>query len=233
MNTQITVCRERKPAPSRATAFGVEWNEGCREFHPKERAHTQRQGRPSNVRCKLSWAEVVDNYVFDGPDGKVTLADLFDGQHQLNVYHVAVSPRWREGYDAWSPLADRLDALARVPHRGVSRVAVSRTPLPEIEAIKKHLGWRFPWVSSFHGTFNFDYYTSFTRDYGADRQTISRIPVVNAFRMEATGAIVHAYSAYVDDGDLPLFANYPERNGTTWDHPGGVEGFAQWQQVGI
>ena len=100
-----------------------------------------------------------------GPDGKETLAELFGGKSQLIVYHFMFGPDWEQGCPSCSFLADHFDgAIVHLAQRDVTMLAVSRAPLPQIEAFKKRMGWRFKWVSSYGSDFNRDYHVSFTKD---------------------------------------------------------------------
>ena len=100
-------------------------------------------------------------YVFDGPRGRETLADLFDGRSQLIVQHFMLGPGWKEGCVGCSFKSDHIDGtLAHLEHHDVSFVSVSRAPFEEIEAFKKRMGWKFNWVSSNANEFNYDYNVS-------------------------------------------------------------------------
>jgi len=102
-------------------------------------------------------------YVFDTPKGKKNLSELFDGRNQLIVYHFMLGPGWGAGFPGCSFLSDHIDgALPHLEHHDVTLTAVSRAPFAEIEAYKKRMGWRFPWVSAFATDFNYDYHVSFT-----------------------------------------------------------------------
>jgi len=148
-----------------------EWLVARTEHLAKGKAFTKARDRLSAERRALPWVKVEKNYVFDTPDGKKTLADLFGGRSQLIVYHFMLGPGWGDGCPSCSLLADHFDGM--LPHlaaRGVTFTAVSRAPLAEIEAYKKRMGWRFPWVSSHGSDFNFDYGVSFTlNDEGEGR----------------------------------------------------------------
>jgi predicted dithiol-disulfide oxidoreductase (DUF899 family) len=101
--------------------------------------------------------------VFDGPNGKETLADLFGGKSQLIVYHFMLGPGWEEGCPSCSLLADHFDgAVIHLAQRDVAFVVVSRAPLEQIEKFKRRMGWHFKWVSSFGNDFNYDYHVSAT-----------------------------------------------------------------------
>ena len=102
------------------------------------------------------------NYVFDGPGGRETLAELFEGESQLVVYHFMFGPDWKEGCPHCSFWSDHYDAM--IPHlkaRGVSFAVISRAPLAEIKPFKKRMGWRFKWLSSSKNDFNYDFHASF------------------------------------------------------------------------
>ena len=116
----------------------------------------------SKKRRALPWVKVEKDYVFEGADGPVTLADLFDGRSQLIVYHFMFGPDWEEGCPGCSLLSDQVDgARQHFEHNDVSFVAVSRAPIEKLQAYRKRMGWKFRWVSSAASDFNFDYHVSF------------------------------------------------------------------------
>ena len=101
--------------------------------------------------------------MFDGPNGKETLSDLFAGRNQLLVYHFMFGPDWTEGCPSCSFWADSYDGIVvHLNHRDVSLVAISRAPLEKLEGYKARMGWSFRWVSSYGNDFNRDYQVSFT-----------------------------------------------------------------------
>lgn len=100
-------------------------------------------------------------YTFDTPEGKQTLADLFEGRSQLIVSHFMFGPGWEEGCDGCSFLSDHFDgANLHLAHHDVTLLAVSRAPLEELLPFKKRMGWRFRWVSSNNTDFNHDFHAS-------------------------------------------------------------------------
>src|SRR5471030_2882503 len=142
----------------------AEWVVARKELLKKEKEFTQQRDALSAERRKLPMVKIDKEYVFDGPAGKETLADLFDGRSQLIVYHFMFGPGWEEGCKSCSYLADHFDgANWHLPERDVTFVVVSRAPLAEIEPYKKRMGWRFKWLSSNGNDFNFDYRVSFTK----------------------------------------------------------------------
>src|ERR1700719_2156546 len=143
----------------------AEWITARKELLKKEKELTRQKDAVSAERRQLPWVRVEKEYTFDGPTGKKTLADLFDGRSQLIVYHFMFGPEWEEGCPSCSFNMDHTDGtLVHLAQRDVSFAAVSRAPLSKIEAFKKRMGWRFAWVSSFGTDFNYDYRASFTQD---------------------------------------------------------------------
>src|SRR4029453_8709888 len=129
----------------------------------KEKEFTRARDQLSQERRELPWVRVDKPYMFDGPDGKVTLGDLFAGRSQLIVYHFMFAPDWEEGCKSCSFWADNFNGISiHLNHRDVTFTAVSRAPLAKISAYKERMGWSFPWVSSYGSDFNFDYHVSFT-----------------------------------------------------------------------
>jgi predicted dithiol-disulfide oxidoreductase (DUF899 family) len=122
---------------------------------------------------------VEADYVFDTPQGRKSLAELFENRSQLVAYHFMLGPGCDAGCMGCSFLADHLDTtLPHLNHHDVTHVTVSRAPLPEIEAYKRHMGWRFPWASSFGNSFNADYSVSFKEEEFARRGVLQLHPNV-------------------------------------------------------
>src|SRR6202790_1846588 len=127
-----------------------EWLAARKELLTGEKKFTRMRDELSRQRRELPWVKVDKNYVFDGPNGKVTLADLFDGRSQLIIYHFMFGPEWQEGCPSCSFNMDHTDgALVHLAQRDVTFVAISRVPLSKIETFKGRMGWRFKWVSSY------------------------------------------------------------------------------------
>jgi predicted dithiol-disulfide oxidoreductase (DUF899 family) len=142
--------------PSTVVSKG-QWLIARKDLLTREKELTRLRDEVSRHRRELPWVKVEKEYVFDGPNGKEALADLFDGHCQLIVYHFMLGPDWEEGCKSCSYLADHFDgANWHLPHRDVSFVAISRAPLSEVEPYKKRMGWRFKWVSSYNNDFNFE-----------------------------------------------------------------------------
>src|SRR6266851_6970312 len=127
-----------------------EWFAARKQHLCKEKELTRLRDELSRQRRELPWVKVEKPYVFDGPDGKETLAELFNGRSQLIVYHFMFGPGWEHGCPSCSLLADHVDgSVVHLAHRDVTLLAVSRAPLPQIEAFKMRMGWHFKWVSSY------------------------------------------------------------------------------------
>jgi len=189
-----------------------EWTEARKAFLDKEKEFTRARDRLSAERRALPWVKVDKAYVFDTPEGKKTLAELFDGRSQLIVYHFMLGPDWKEGCPSCSFLADHFDgANIHLAQRDVTFVAISRAPLAEIEAFRRRMGWHFPWVSSFTNDFNFDFHVSFKEDevgkkaeYNYERQEIDsdEMPGASVFYKDETGGVFHTYSAFARGLDI-------------------------------
>jgi predicted dithiol-disulfide oxidoreductase (DUF899 family) len=185
----------------------AEWLVARKELLKKEKALTKLRDELSSQRHQLPWVKVEKNYVFEGPTGKVALADLFDGRSQLVVYHFMFGPDWNEGCPSCSFNMDHTDgALVHLAQRDVAFAAISRAPMPKIEAFKKRMGWRFKWVSSYASDFNYDFRVSFTKeemakgkvDYNYDLVEFpsAEAPGTSVFYRDKAGAVFHTYSAY-------------------------------------
>jgi predicted dithiol-disulfide oxidoreductase (DUF899 family) len=186
----------------------------------KEKEFSQVRDELSRLRRELPWVKVEKKYVFDAPNGKETLADLFAGRSQLIVYHFMFGPGWEQGCPSCSFLSDHIDgSLVHLANRDVTLVVVSRAPLSQIEEFKKRMGWRFKWVSSCENDFNFDYHVSFTKEemakgsvyynYRMQPFGVEEGPGVSVFHKDEMGTIFHTYSAYARGLDLLIGAyNY-------------------------
>ena len=142
-----------------------EWLAARTALLAREKELTRARDRLSAERRSLPWVRVEKTYVFDTLEGRQTLGDLFDGRSQLIVKHFMLGPGWEEGCVGCSFHADHIDgARVHLENHDVTLLAVSRAPLPEIEAFKQRMGWHFRWVSSFESDFNFDYHVSFSPD---------------------------------------------------------------------
>jgi predicted dithiol-disulfide oxidoreductase (DUF899 family) len=190
-----------------------EWTAARLRLLAEEKELTRMRDKLSARRRELPWVAVDKTYVFDGPNGKETLAELFAGRSQLVIKHFMLGPGWKEGCVGCSFSADSLDgALVHLEHHDVSVVVVSRAPLPEIEAFKQRMGWKFKWVSSYGSDFNYDYQASFAPEdveagkvpynYGLTDRAGEEMPGVSVFCKDDNGAVMHTYSTYARGTEL-------------------------------
>jgi predicted dithiol-disulfide oxidoreductase (DUF899 family) len=183
-----------------------DWLQARRELLAKEKELTRHRDALTAELRDLPWEPVTKDYVFDGPDGKVSLAELFDGKSQLIVYHFMLAPDWDAGCKACSFWADNFNGIdIHLKHRDVSFLAISRAPIAKIEAYKQRMGWNFKWVSSFGSHFNFDFDVSYTPEDlvgGIACHNYTKRPSspehagLSVFFKDADGAIYHTYSCY-------------------------------------
>jgi predicted dithiol-disulfide oxidoreductase (DUF899 family)/uncharacterized damage-inducible protein DinB len=190
----------------------AEWVKARKDLLAKEKEFTRLRDELSRKRREMPWEKVEKNYVFDGPRGKETLSDLFDGRSQLVVYHFMLGPGWKEGCPSCSYLADNFDgARVHMEQRDASFVVISRAPLAEIEAFKKRMGWKFKWVSSYGSDFNADYQVSGKQpdgkvyyNYGVSEFPAEERPGLSVFYKPAGEDIFHTYSTYSRGLDILL-----------------------------
>jgi predicted dithiol-disulfide oxidoreductase (DUF899 family) len=140
-----------------------EWRAARVKLLEAEKDLTRRSDELARQRMALPWVEIDQEYRFATPDGTVSLLDLFGDRTQLIVYHFMFCPDWTEGCPSCSSLADGYDGVrVHLEHHDVAFVTVSRAPIEKLLAYRERMGWRFPWVSSFDSSFNFDFGVSFT-----------------------------------------------------------------------
>ena len=183
------------------------WLAARRELLRKEKDYTKLGDQLAARRRELPWVKMTKAYTFDSPDGRVTLAELFEGRSQLMVQHFMLGPGWEQGCKACSFMMDHFNPT--VPHlnaRDVSFVAISHAPLAEILPFKARMGWAVNWVSA-HGTdFNQDFNVSFTEkeiargqvDYNYTKMDFpqTEAPGISVFARDSAGTVYHTYSTY-------------------------------------
>ncbi len=184
-----------------------EWIAERRQHLAREKEFTRLRDELSRERRDLPWVKVATPYVFDGPQGRESLADLFAGRGQLIVQHFMFDPSWEEGCKSCSFWVDNFDGIVvHLNHRDTSLVLVSRAPLATLEAYRRRMGWRIKWVSSLPNDFNRDYDVSFTPEelenkrayynYATGPFPVSEGPGLSVFARDADGTIYHTYSCY-------------------------------------
>ncbi len=200
--------------PNHEIVSRKEWLAARKALLTLEKEETKLRDRVRAERLTLPWVRIDKTYTFDTPEGRRSLADLFDGRSQLIVYHFMYGPDWEAGCPGCSFLADHIDGmLPHLNHHDVTMIAVSRAPLEKLTAYRKRMGWRFPWVSSNGSDFNFDYHVSFTKEELASgkvmynyRETPSadahdELPGLSAFFKDEDGTVYHTYSDYARGGE--------------------------------
>jgi predicted dithiol-disulfide oxidoreductase (DUF899 family) len=171
------------------------WTEARKELLTREKELTRQRDALNADRRRLPMVRIEKDYRFTGPEGEVSLLDLFDGKRQLIVSHFMFDPRWADGCPSCTAGAEEMsDGLREhLRARETNLVYVSRAPLDKIEPYKAKRGWTFPWYSSFGSDFNYDFHVTMDE---------SVTPVEYNFRTrdehEAAG------TAYYLEGEPPI-----------------------------
>ena len=153
------------PIVDRAT-----WDDARSVLLQQEKALTRMKDAISAARRRMPMVEVRSDYEFIGPEGPVTLLDLFSGRPQLIVQHFMFAPEWEEGCDGCSMMAEHIGPLSHLHARRTSFVLTSRAPLSRLRAFRTRMGWDLPWYSTVGNSFNEDF--GATVD-GEERQAVS------------------------------------------------------------
>ena len=184
-----------------------EWLVARKEHLAREKEFTRLRDQLSRQRRELPWVIVDKEYIFNGPSGKESLGDLFDGRSQLIIYHFMFGPDWEEGCPGCSFWADNFNGIdIHLKHRDITLMAVSKAPLEKLQDYKRRMGWTFKWVSSFESDFNRDDHLSFTPEEMEKGEMyynyqISNFPVeeamgISVFYKNRQEEIFHTYSCY-------------------------------------
>jgi predicted dithiol-disulfide oxidoreductase (DUF899 family) len=195
-----------------------EWLEARTALLAQEKALTKLRDQLSAEQRALPWVRVEKNYVFDGPSGKVTLAELFNGRSQLFIKHFMMGPGQKQQCVGCSFEVDHVEGiLAHLENHDVSYVAVARAPIEEIDAVRQRMNWRFPWVSSYNNDFNYDFHVSFTPEAMAAGTAFYNFQRTNpyledlsgrsVFYKNGGGQIFHTYSTFGRGGE-PFLGTY-------------------------
>ncbi len=192
-----------------------EWLTARKQLLAKEKEFSRLRDRLNAERLAMPWVKIEKPYVFEGPDGPETLADLFDGRSQLVIKHFMFGPDWKEGCIGCSFELDNLaGALVHLEHHDVTYVAVARAPIATLEPFRRRMGWRCKLVSSYGSDFNYDFHVSFkpeeiasgsayynyeTRDVGIDELSGRSV-----FYKDEAGDVFHTYSSFARGGEISL-----------------------------
>jgi predicted dithiol-disulfide oxidoreductase (DUF899 family) len=190
-----------------------QWIEARKALMAREKELTRARDALSEARRELPWVRVAKDYVFDGVEGAMHLADLFKGRSQLIVQHFMFAPDWSEGCKSCSFWADGYERM--IPHlaaRDTTLVAVSRAPLEKLVAFKERMGWTFDWLSSAGSDFNYDYAVSFTPEqiksaaktynFGTSGFGTEDAPGISVFYRDEADEIFHTYSCFARGLDM-------------------------------
>ena len=137
-----------------------EWLRERKQLLAEEKALTKQSDRVNAKRRRLPMVKLEKSYLFDGPNGQTSLLELFEGRHQLIVYHFMFDPAWEKGCTGCTGFVDALGDLSMLGDRNTSLVLISRAPLEKLEQYKAAKGWTLPWFSSFKSDFNYDFHVS-------------------------------------------------------------------------
>ncbi|MBV8357643.1 MAG: DUF899 domain-containing protein [Deltaproteobacteria bacterium] len=195
-----------------------EWLKARLELLAREKEFTRLRDHLSQQRRELPWERVDKQYEFDGPNGKETLAEVFENRSQLIVYHFMFAPDWEAGCRHCSWWADNFERnIVHLNHRDVTMVAISHAPLQKLETFRKRMGWTFKWLSAANTDFNYDYHVSFTaaevekgeiyQNYRQKKSSMSEVAGASVFYKDPHGTIFHTYSCYERGLDM-LNAGY-------------------------
>ena len=188
-----------------------DWAAARLKLLEKEKAFTRARDELSAARRTLPWEKVGKNYVFEGADGSVTLADLFRGKSQLIVYHFMFGPDWEAGCKSCTFWGDNFERnVIHLNARDTNLVLISRGPIEKLLAYRKRMGWSVEWVSSVGNSFNQDFAVSFPTkasregsnyNFGTIRFDGEEAPGLSVFATN-DGAIFHTYSTYARGLDM-------------------------------
>jgi predicted dithiol-disulfide oxidoreductase (DUF899 family) len=199
-----------------------EWLAARKELLVKEKELTRHRNEVNAARRRLPMVRVDKPYMFEGPDGTVTLLDLFEGRPQLVMHHFMwindIGADGNEyprdaGCSSCSSAADGIGNLRQLHVRNTTLAAVTRAPYEKIAAFRQRMGWTFPWYSSYGSDFNYDFHAT-VDDRVAPVQIFYRNqaemaaagmpwtdslrgdwPGISAF-LQADGVVYHTYSTF-------------------------------------
>jgi predicted dithiol-disulfide oxidoreductase (DUF899 family) len=140
-----------------------QWLTARLELLDAEKELTRRSDELAKRRQELPWVRIDKQYRFDTEEGSASLADLFRGRSQLLIYHFMFGPDYKAGCPSCSSIADGFDGIAvHLANHDVALTAMSRAPLPKLQAFKQRMGWTFPWASAYGTDFNADFNVAFS-----------------------------------------------------------------------
>jgi predicted dithiol-disulfide oxidoreductase (DUF899 family) len=196
-----------------------EWRAERLKLLAKEKELTKLRDEVNAQRRELPMVRLAKNYTFTGPDGEKSLLELFDGRRQLIVFHYMLMPGDSYRCTGCGLAADNFGRLEHLHARDTSLVAISRAPIGEITPFKQRMGWTFPWYSSYHSDFNYDFHVTLDRTKAAleynfmTAEELRSRGMTDSIEGEQPGRsvflrdgeeIFHTYSSFARGGDLLL-----------------------------
>ena len=182
------------------------WLGARKDLLAKEKELTRLRDQVSALRRELPWVRVERDFVFEGPNGKQTLAELFEGKSQLLVYHLMFAPENEGPCRSCSFWADAFNGMqTHLAQRDVRLIAISRAPLAKLESFRQRMGWSFPWYAAADDSFNVTYGVYFpdadaanrpAYNFGTEKPQGRDKPGVSVFVRDADGSVYHTYSCY-------------------------------------
>lgn len=216
-----------------------QWLKERKELLKKEKELTKIRDRLNTERRRLPMVKIDKHYSFDGPRGKVSLADMFENHQQLIIYHFMFEPGWEEGCPSCSLVADNIGHLSHLHARDTNIVFVSRAALSKLEKYKKRMEWKIPWYSSYGNDFNYDFQVTIDPEHGSEEYNYVNVrdrgeswngwkgemPGVSVF-LQINSNIFHTYSSFERGLDLLVNTfNYldltPLGRQEEWEEPRG------------
>jgi predicted dithiol-disulfide oxidoreductase (DUF899 family) len=215
MSTETITFENIKVLSEHEVVSREEWLIARKDLLKREKELTRLRDQLAVERRALPWVTIDKEYIFDAPEGEVTLAELFDGRSQLFIKHFMFAPGQQTQCVGCSLEVDHIDGiLPHLENNNVSYVAVARAPIEEIEAMRKQMGWKFRWVSSYHSDFNYDLNVSWRREqidsgralynYGTLPEWAAGIEDLSGnsvFYKDESGQIFHTYSTFGRGGE--------------------------------
>jgi len=189
-----------------------EWLAARKELLAEEKAMTRARDTLNTKRRELPMVRIDKDYVFEGPDRKAELLDLFEGRRQLIVQHFMFDPSWDAGCPSCSAAADEISKglLEHLHARETTLAAVSRAPIDKIERYKASKGWTFPWYSSFDSDFNYDFHVTIDASVAPvmwNYRTVDELEQHGMGWMAEGSSEQPGYSMFLRDGDA-IFHTY-------------------------
>ena len=221
----------------------AEWLDERLKLLEREKALTRERDEVTRQRRSLPRVRIEKEYVFDAPQGTMTLADLFEGRRQLFVKHFMLGPGHVTQCVGCSFEVDHLEGiLVHLENHDLTYAVVARAPIHEIEQVRARMGWRFRWVSSYHSDFNYDFGVSFTPDqlaagradynYRYGNPGLEDLSGDSVFVKDDTGQIFHTYSTYGRGGEEFLGAyRYIDATPKGRDENGPFRSLTDWVRL--